>query len=59
MVIFYLRLKVIMARGRKLKKSGGGELEIHKQNVTTSDEAIVEPNVVASDEAIAKQNVVT
>jgi len=28
-------LKVIMARGRRLKK-GGGDLEVHKQNVTLS-----------------------
>ncbi len=27
-------LKVVMARGRKLKK-GGGDLEAHKQNVTS------------------------
>jgi hypothetical protein len=29
-------LKVIMARGRRLKK-GGGDLEVHKQNVIASD----------------------
>jgi len=29
-------LKVVMARGRRLKK-GGGNLEVHKQNVTSSD----------------------
>jgi hypothetical protein len=28
-------LKVVMARGRKLKK-GGGDLEPHKQNVASS-----------------------
>jgi hypothetical protein len=28
-------LKVVMARRRKLKK-GGGDLEIHKQNVVSS-----------------------
>jgi hypothetical protein len=28
-------LKVVMARGRKLKK-GGGDLEAHKQNVASS-----------------------
>jgi hypothetical protein len=58
MVVFCLGLKVVMARGRRLKKSGGGELEVHKQNVV-SDEAIVEQNVVTSDEAIVEQNVVT
>jgi hypothetical protein len=63
-------LKVIMARGRRLKK-GGGDLEVHKQNVTSLEQtiikqnvtslnqAIVEQNVVASDQAIAEQNVVT
>jgi hypothetical protein len=30
-------LKVVMARGRRLKKSGGGDLEFHKQNVVTSN----------------------
>ncbi len=28
-------LKVIMAKGRRLKK-GGGDLEVHKQNVAPS-----------------------
>ncbi len=50
-------LKVVMARGRRLKKGGGGDLEVHKQNVVASNEAIVKQNVVASDEAIVEQNV--
>jgi len=41
-----------MARGGRLRKSGGGELEVHKQNVVASDEAIAEQNVVATDEVI-------
>jgi len=31
---FFLMLKVVMAKGRKLKK-GGGDLEVQKQNVTS------------------------
>jgi hypothetical protein len=38
-------LKVIMARGRKLKK-GGDDLEVHKQNVVSSKKAINEQNVI-------------
>jgi hypothetical protein len=34
MVVFFM-LKVVMARGRRLKK-GGGDLEVHKQNVISS-----------------------
>jgi hypothetical protein len=33
MVVLFFLLKVVMARGRRLRKSGGGELEIDKQNV--------------------------
>jgi hypothetical protein len=40
---FFLLLKVVMARGRRLKK-GGGDLEIHKQNVTPSKFKIDESN---------------
>jgi hypothetical protein len=40
-----------MGRGRRLRKSGGGELEVNKQDVVTSDEAIP-PSVAVSDEAI-------
>jgi hypothetical protein len=29
--------KVVMARGRRLKKNGGGDLEVHKQNVASSN----------------------
>jgi hypothetical protein len=40
-----------MGRRRRLRKSGGGELEVNKQNVVALDEAIP-PSVVVSDEAI-------
>jgi hypothetical protein len=33
---FFLMLKVVMDRGRRLKK-GGGDLEVHKQNVASSE----------------------
>jgi hypothetical protein len=55
---FYFLLKVGMGRGRRLRKSGGGELEVGKQNVVTSDQAVIEQNVVASDQAIIEQIVV-
>jgi hypothetical protein len=42
---FFKMLKVIMARGRKLKK-GGDDLEVHKQNVVSSKKAINEQNVI-------------
>jgi hypothetical protein len=32
---FFLMLKVVMAKGKRLKK-GGGDLEVHKQNVVSS-----------------------
>ncbi len=34
-MVVFLMLKVIMARGRRLKR-GGGDLEAHKQNVVSS-----------------------
>jgi hypothetical protein len=40
---FFLMLKVVMVRGRRLKK-GGGDLEIHKQNVVPSELRINESN---------------
>jgi hypothetical protein len=43
---------------RRLRKSGGGQLEVDKENVATSDEGVVEQNVDASDQAVSKQNVV-
>jgi hypothetical protein len=44
-------LEVIMGRRRRLRKSGGGELEVNKQDVAASDEAIP-PSVVVFNEAI-------
>jgi hypothetical protein len=46
-----------MAMGRRLRKSAGGELEMRKENGTTSDDANLLPNVVVSDEAILLPNV--
>jgi hypothetical protein len=40
-------LKVVMARGRRLKK-GGGDLEVHKQNVVSSEQTIAKQNVTSS-----------
>ncbi len=47
-----------MVRGRRLKKSNGGELEINKQNVAALDEGTVVPDVVAGNEAVAEPHVV-
>ncbi len=49
-------LKVVMARGMRLKK-GGGDLEVHKQNVVSSKQTIAEENVSSSEQIITKQNV--
>ncbi len=51
-------LKVIIARGRKLRKSGGGEVEVDKQNVVASDQGVDEQNVVTLDEVVVEQNVI-
>ncbi len=40
-------LKVVMVRGRRLKK-GGGDLEVHKLNVVLLKQTIREQNVVLS-----------
>jgi hypothetical protein len=55
---FYFLLKVGMAKGRRLRKSGGGELEVDKQNVVASDQMVLEQNAAASNLAIVEQNVV-
>jgi len=44
---FFLMLKVVMVRGRKLK-TGGGDLEIHKQNVVPLKLKPKEQNVAPS-----------
>jgi hypothetical protein len=46
-----------MARGRRLRKSTSGELEMNKENGTASDDANLLPNVVVSNEAILLPNV--
>jgi len=49
-------LKVVMARGRRLKK-GGGDLEIAVQNVATSNQPISEQNVAPLELKPKEQNV--
>jgi hypothetical protein len=39
-----------MARGKRLRKNGGGDLEAHKQNVISSYQAIFEENVISLDQ---------
>jgi len=46
-----------MAKGRRLRKSASGELEMSKENGTTLDDANILPNVVVLDEAILLPNV--
>jgi len=38
-----------MARGRRLRKSAGGELEMNKENGTASDDANLPTNVAMLD----------
>jgi hypothetical protein len=47
-----------MARGRRLRKSASGELEMRKENGTVLDDANLLPNVAMSDEVILLPNVV-
>jgi hypothetical protein len=58
-MVVFLMLKVAMVKGRRLKKKGDGDLEFHKQNVASSNQAIVEQNVVSIDHAIVKQIVIS
>jgi hypothetical protein len=58
MVVFFL-LKVRMARGWKLRKSGGGELEVDKENVVALDQSISEQNVVLLHLKFEEQNFVS
>jgi radical SAM superfamily enzyme with C-terminal helix-hairpin-helix motif len=48
----FFMLKVIMARGRILKKGG---VEVHKQNVASSYQTIAKEIVVSLDQAITHQ----
>jgi hypothetical protein len=46
-LLFFSMFKVVMARGRKLKKIGG-DLEVRKKNVASLKPTIGEQNVVPS-----------
>jgi hypothetical protein len=48
-------LKVVMARGKKLKK--GGDLEAHKQNVVSSKQTIGKQNVDPLQPGLGEKNV--
>ncbi len=39
-----------MVRRRRLKKSDGGDLEVHKQNVASWNQVVAEEIVVSSNE---------
>jgi hypothetical protein len=52
LVVFGLGLEVVMGRGKRLRKSAGGELEVNKQNVAAANEGIILPSVPVSEEAI-------
>jgi hypothetical protein len=54
-MVVFLTLKVAMARGRRLKKKRGGDLEVDKQNVASLDQAIVEQIIGSLNQAIAEQ----
>jgi hypothetical protein len=41
-----------MGRGRRLRKSAGGKLEVNKQDVVAADEGIILPSVAISEEVI-------
>jgi hypothetical protein len=45
-----------MVRGKRLRKSAGGELEMNKENGTTLDDANLLSNVIVLDEAILLPN---
>jgi len=45
-MVVFLMLKVVMAKGRRLKKNVG-DLEVHKQHVASSKQTIAKQNVVA------------
>jgi hypothetical protein len=55
-MVVFLMLKVVMARGRRLKK-GGGDLEVHKQNVALSKQTIGKQNVDPLQPRLGEQNV--
>jgi hypothetical protein len=47
-----------MARGRRLRKSAGGELEMNNENGIVSDDTILLPNVAVSNETDVEPHVV-
>jgi len=53
----FLMLKVVMAKGRRLKK-GGDDLEAHKQNVASLEQIIGKQNVDPLQLGLGEQNVV-
>ncbi len=57
MMVFFSMLKVVMARGKRLKK-GGGDLEIRKQNVASLKQGITEQIIASSNQPIREQDVV-
>jgi hypothetical protein len=57
-MVFCLGLEVVMSRGRRPRKNGGGDLEVNKQDVVVSDEAILLPYVAGGNKVVAKSHVV-
>ncbi len=51
-MVFCLGLEVVIGRGRRPRKSVGGELEVNKQDVAAANEGIVLLSVVVSEEVI-------
>jgi len=49
-------LKVVIARGRRLRK-GGDDLEAHKQNVVSLEQTIEKQNVDPLQPRLGEQNV--
>jgi hypothetical protein len=39
-----------MARRRRLRKSDGGDLEVHKQNVVSLDQVVATETIVSSNQ---------
>jgi hypothetical protein len=53
-MVVFLMLKVVMARGKRLKK-GGGDLEAQKQNVASSYSTTRKQNVDALQAGLGEQ----
>jgi hypothetical protein len=41
-----------MARRKRLKKSDGDDLEVHKQNVASSDQVVAKETVISSNQFV-------